>query len=479
MKLGPRPHSYVGLSARFQERDRRAPRGRSAGLYCFFKPPARSGRRPVALALWQGCAKMKTSKTRDSLRNLLRKLLFAQGLRPRDPIPPSDRRPLRAIGMRAGARQSKTKRPQMPTFAICRTEKIKAWSTLTKSVGHNLRTSADRREHLNASAPEPLRVLCGAPDWVASWRAVVNGMHLRQLAQGQTHTLAREFFLGASPEWADGKSEADIAAWAEANVEWLRARFGAERVKLCVYHGDEQSPHLAAYVVGLAPDTDRAGRVRKDRGNGWTLSDRVLGLGGGKDALVKLQDEYAVAMERFELERGRRNSKAKHQTVAEWRRLMAEPMAAITVPQPPEATLADRIDIDAYGKRTARAAAQEVFRQFKPLQMQAKEVPKLRRQVAALLSELAKLQPLIDAYRQQRDFFAKALARLLGFEPDITTQHGVSKTVEAVKDAQRALRGDEPDYPQTAADGGRPVRARRPRQARTPRTPRPGAGSRP
>ena len=98
----------------------------------------------------------------------------------------------------------------MPTFAICRTEKIKSWSTLTKSVGHNLRTSADTRAHLNASAPEPLRVLCGSPDWVGSWRTQVNGMHLRQLAQGQSHTLAREFFLGMSPEWAEGKSQIEI-----------------------------------------------------------------------------------------------------------------------------------------------------------------------------------------------------------------------------------------------------------------------------
>ena len=247
----------------------------------------------------------------------------------------------------------------MPAFAICRTEKIKTWPTLTKSVGHNLRTSADERPHLDASAPEPLRVLCGSVDWLTSWKAQVNGMHLRQLAQGQSHTLAREFFLGVSPEWAEGKSQADIDAWAEANVEWLRARFGAERVKLCVFHGDEQSPHLAAYVVGLTADTNRAGEVRTDRGNGWTLSDRVLGLGGGKDALVKLQDDYADAMERFALARGRRNSKAKHQTVAEWRRLMAEPMAAISVPKPPEAALADRIDIEGYGKREqARALYQ-------------------------------------------------------------------------------------------------------------------------
>jgi hypothetical protein len=181
-------------------------------------------------------------------------------------------------------------------------------------------------------------------------------------------------------------------------------------------------------------------------------------------------------MERFALERGRRNSRAKHQTVAEWRRLMAEPMAAITVPKPPEATLADRIDIEAYGKRVAKAAAQEVFRQFKPMQMQAKEVPKLRRQIAALLAEVAKLQPLIDLYKGQKDFFAKALARLLGFEPDLTTQQGVAKTVEAVKEVRHTMRGDEPAPLAARTDAGRPVRARAPRQPRPPRAPRHGAG---
>jgi hypothetical protein len=168
----------------------------------------------------------------------------------------------------------------MPTFAICRTEKIKSWSSLTKSVGHNLRTSGDTRTHLNDSAPEPIRVLCGNADWVASWHVEVDGMHLRKLAQGQTHTLAREFFLGVSPEWAEGKSRQEVDEWATANLCWLRERFGVERVKLAVLHLDEQTPHIAAYLVPRAADTNRAGVARSDRGNGWTLSDRVLGLGG-------------------------------------------------------------------------------------------------------------------------------------------------------------------------------------------------------
>ena len=370
----------------------------------------------------------------------------------------------------------------MPQFAICRTKKIKNWTTLGKSVGHNLRTSADDRQHL-ADVPEPLHVLAGDAEWLAPWRSQVNGMHLPKLKQGTNHTLAREFFLGMSPEWAEGKTPAQIDAWARANVEWLQARFGAERVKLAVLHLDEQTPHIAAYVVPLKADANRAGVVHTDRGNGWTLSDSSLGLGGSKDALVALQDEYGAAMERFALKRGRRGSKARHETIAAWRHRMDEPMPPMKLPNPPAATMADRIDIEAYGRRVAKAAALEVFKQFKPMRDQAKEVPKMRRQIAEMLDEMAKLRDSIAALKGQRDFFAKALALILGFEPDLTTQHGMTRTVKAVKEARRKLRGDEPppvaepEAPAPAIEAAKRAASAARSPNRKPRAPRPGHGA--
>ena len=41
-------------------------------------------------------------------------------------------------------------------------------------------------------------------------------------------------FFGMSPEWAEGKTRAEIDAWAEANVEWVKQRFGEERLALAV-----------------------------------------------------------------------------------------------------------------------------------------------------------------------------------------------------------------------------------------------------
>ena len=408
--------------------------------------------------------------------------VFAQGQAPETPNPPSDGRPPRGYRQRpTGLAIHQAGRLDVPQFAICRTKKIKNWTTLGKSVGHNMRTSADERPHLS-DAPEPLRVLAGDAGWLAPWREQVNGMHLPKLKQGTAHTLAREFFLGMSPQWAEGKGPAEIDAWAEANIAWLNDRFGKNRVRLAVLHLDEQTPHIAAYVVPLKADANRAGVVHTDRGNGWTLSDSSLGLGGSKDALVKLQDEYGEAMGRFALHRGRRHSKATHQTIAAWRHQMSEPMPAVSITNPPPATVADRIDIEAYGRRVAKAAAREVFKQFKPMRDQAREVPKLRAQIEGLFEELAQLRESVAALKGQRDFFAKALALILGFDPDLSTQHGMRKTVKAVKEARDQLRGKEPapaaepapEAPTIEAAKRAACAARSPN--RKPRAPRPGHG---
>lgn len=361
----------------------------------------------------------------------------------------------------------------MPTFAICRTKKIKTWATLAKSAGHNCRTSADERPHLvkklagqPAWASAEIEVLTGAVGWHKEWQTEVEGMHLRKLAQGQSHTLAREFFLGASPEFFEGKSRAEVDDWATANMEWLAKRFGPERVKFACLHLDEQSPHIAAYIVGLKADP-------KKRGNGWTLSDNALGLGGSREALIELQTEYGVAMERFALTRGRRGSKATHQTVAAWRKKMAEPLPAITVPKPPEATMGDRIDIEAYGKKVAHEAAAAVFKQFKPIRQRAQEVPQLRKQLEKLLGEMERFRPLMEAYKKREDFFAKALAMLIGFEPDLNTQQGMVKTVKAVKTLRHQLRGDSPPTPPQEPAPALPAASERQR-SRAPSAPKPG-----
>lgn len=354
----------------------------------------------------------------------------------------------------------------MPTnFAICRTKKIKSWSTLTKSVGHNLRTSADSRSHLNGAAPEALRIIDGNAEWLTEWRAQVDGMHLRKLSQGCQHTLAREFFLGVSPTYFEGKSKREINQWAKDNVQWLHDRFGKDRVKLAVLHLDEQTPHIAAYVVGLKADKNLS------RGNGWTLSDSVLGLGGNKSSLSQLQDEYAKAMEHLKLQRGIKGSKATHQSTAAWRRQMAKPLdTSVSYPKPIEPTLADRINIEAYGKRVAEAAATDVHRQMKPYHQQAKaqarQLKAQTKELSEIRTKLALLEPLADAFK-------RLLELLLGREPNLGSLQGIKDAQEAVHAFAKAVI-HQPEAVQPAEPAPLPERpATGPARQRAGRSPSP------
>lgn len=307
-------------------------------------------------------------------------------------------------------------------FAICRSEKIKTWSSLKKSVGHALRTSKDERHHLNHAIDEPIKVLCGSESWIDDWGKLVANMWLPERQQGTTQTIAREFFLGMSPEWAIGKSKVEIEEWETANLNWLIDRFGQERVKLCVAHRDEQTPHISAYVVGLKADVNRKGELN-DRGNGWTLSDRVLKLGGGKDELVKLQDEYSTAMQKFSLRRGLRKSNAKHQKIEQWRKQMAVPIdTPIIKPRIDPPTSEDRKNVEAYAKRMADKSAQAVFEQMKPYHQKAKQQS----------IELTRSRTLVEQFEPIVEIFKRMLMHLLGHQPSFNTLHGISEIKDCV-----------------------------------------------
>jgi hypothetical protein len=319
--------------------------------------------------------------------------------------------------------------PMATQFAIIRTEKHKSWSTLSKSMGHTMRTSGDDRQHLKA-VDDPVVVLTGSHNWLSEWREQVNGMHLRRLPQGCQHTLAREFFLGMSPQWAEGKTRAEIDAWAAANIAWLEQRFGKERVKFAALHLDEQTPHIAAYVVPLKADLNRKGEPNP-RGNGWTLSDQTLGLGGNKVALVKLQDEYAEAMKPQQLTRGRRGSKATHQKTAEWRAQMARPLEkSIVKPRIPDPTMADRFDPKAYAKQAADAAARAVFDQMKPHYQQAKAQAKQLREQS---KELHELRGMVEHLQPLADMLRVLYEAVFGAPMDLNTIHGQQTAQEAIK----------------------------------------------
>jgi hypothetical protein len=178
-------------------------------------------------------------------------------------------------------------------FAILRTAKLKSFGNVGGSLSHTYRTRettnadpdrADTNEHSHSSPAEVMQAL----------RDRLPEKYRKDAVIGI------EYFVGASPQWFDGKTREQQDAYFRESIDWLEKRHGKENVVGWSIHRDETSPHLVAYVV---PISERGTLNAKQ----WT---------GGAAALSKMQTDFAKNVgARNDLERGIEGSKAHHQTI--------------------------------------------------------------------------------------------------------------------------------------------------------------------
>lgn len=93
----------------------------------------------------------------------------------------------------------------------------------------------------------------------------------------------------------DYSRDINLERWKEENKKWITKTFGKDNVISMMYHGDESTPHIHAMVIPMV--------------DGRLNAYHIL---GNRQKMRGLQDSYAKAMESFGLERGLRNSVAKH-----------------------------------------------------------------------------------------------------------------------------------------------------------------------
>lgn len=178
-------------------------------------------------------------------------------------------------------------------FAILRTAKLKSFGNVGGSLSHTYRTRettnadpsrSDTNQHSHNSPSEVMQAL----------RDRLPEKYRKDAVIGL------EYFVGASPEWFQGKSREQEDAYFHQAVDWLQKRHGKENVVGWSIHRDESNPHLVAYVVPLS---DRGTLNAKQ----WT---------GGAAALSKMQTDFAKTVGApNDLERGIEGSKAHHQTI--------------------------------------------------------------------------------------------------------------------------------------------------------------------
>lgn len=214
-------------------------------------------------------------------------------------------------------------------------EKITNSGTMVRKFEHNYRTEKvpNAIPELKNENEELVKLL----DNHGNPTTYLNAFHdrLNSLEYYKSHKLrsdAVKAYEVVTTFSRDDRNKIDIEQWKNDNVKWLRDTFNrnpekyGDNVISVMYHGDEcGNVHCHAFILPV-----------DERGHFCATS-----FTNGRSAMIKLQDSYAKAMEKHELERGVRGSSAVHQDIKKfYARLNGK--LDVPFPEPGENALAYR-----------------------------------------------------------------------------------------------------------------------------------------
>lgn len=201
-------------------------------------------------------------------------------------------------------------------YSITRGAKIKDRTQLTSMAEHNFRLRA--QSNIDATRTPRNKLLVNklgvdhrdAADLNTKLTAYYEELGVKER---KDNVLMMEFIATASPEFFEGKTEAEVNTWVKAQVVFFEAEFG-ENLKLAIVHRDEATPHLH---LAISCEEKRLRHFKNRHGEGVKESYALNARRWDPEFFVGLQDRYAVHNAKFGLERGKRNSKAIHQELVD------------------------------------------------------------------------------------------------------------------------------------------------------------------
>lgn len=205
-------------------------------------------------------------------------------------------------------------------YAILRTEKIKDWSAVSGSGGHNLRLGNygnnvdEEKSHLNRYIIKPTD-----DDLNKHIRERFEECEVEPKWYGNKHknnsVIAIEVFMGVSNGFFDDKEPEVLDEWIELNKKYLKDKFGEENIASLVLHYDETTPHLQAHITPIVEYEDKETKELK-----YKLSAKDM-IGGHKSRHHLEQTNYAERFKQLGLERGQEHSKDRNMRPSEFKKI--------------------------------------------------------------------------------------------------------------------------------------------------------------
>lgn len=225
--------------------------------------------------------------------------------------------------------------------------------SLSGASKHQLRTTAET--HIDPARTKHNRVVFGSGDLVQDIKQGSEGIPLASkrttiIAAEAVMTANQTYFDEICPKWREGEINPAMQKWIDKSMEWIQKNCPG-KVVAADLHLDEQAPHLHVFIVPVTEYEQkfRHGSKQVEKINyRKCFSDNVQTLKKARTdersdldtKLGRLQTDYGDFMKPCGLERGIRNSRAKHKKIRQHQRQIQEPIPAEkdidwSIPKPP------------------------------------------------------------------------------------------------------------------------------------------------
>lgn len=198
-------------------------------------------------------------------------------------------------------------------YSIIRAKKIKNLAAVVRSAQHTFREQPTPNANASLLSLNRITGVDGAAP-------LANALKMRLPERRRRDAvICIEYLITASPE-AFGRHGGHLndlgSGYFKDALRWLQERHGSENVLSAVLHLDERTPHLVAYVVPLTPD----GRL--------SARDYL----GGPAKMREMQDSFHSSCGvTHGLQRGIQGSKAKHQKISSFYKILSSEKLAPTL----------------------------------------------------------------------------------------------------------------------------------------------------
>jgi hypothetical protein len=306
----------------------------------------------------------------------------------------------------------------MSNFAIMRCSKLSSMASLSASLSHCFR----ERDTPNADPTLTPRniIFSGARTGLDVLTAFKEKLPEKRRKDA---VIAVEYLMTASPEFFHGKTPTQQEKFFDDALEWLRGKYGSDRVLCAVVHHDETSPHLSAFVVPITKDNRLCAKE--------FIGDRA--------SMTADQTSFHQAVKHHGLERGVERSRAKHTTIQQFYAGLAveEPRIDVRIP---EADVFEKKAV--YGQRVAEVVTHSAKRTISALEAQLTHEKTLRqkaeRRANEAESDLKRVKPLLNevlkmGWNREQDFIRDAVKLANDSHRDYQAMLALEKSQKAMK----------------------------------------------